>query len=155
MSVAGLVLAAGAGHRFGGPKAIAMLDGERLVDRATRLVSDGGCTPIVVVSGAVPLEVAGARVVANTQWETGMGSSLRGTDRSAGVDVTQPSLCSTWTRPGWALMLYAGLLAAHDRGGVIVVATYDEAPRHPVLLSRNVWDVQSVSPSVMSARKRS
>ena len=32
--VAGLVLAAGAGSRFGRPKAVVELDGERLVDRA-------------------------------------------------------------------------------------------------------------------------
>ena len=140
MSVAGLVLAAGAGRRFGGPKAIAMLDGERLVDRATRLVSDGGCTPIVVVSGAVPLDVAGARVVTNAQWETGMGSSLRtGLAALRETDATAALVVLVDT-PWVGVDAVRRLLAAHDRGGVIAVATYDEAPRHPVLLSRNVWD---------------
>ena len=38
MTTAGLVLAAGAGVRFGGPKAPVVVDGERLVDRAARLL---------------------------------------------------------------------------------------------------------------------
>jgi nicotine blue oxidoreductase len=139
VSVAGLVLAAGAGRRFGGPKAIAMLDGERLVDRATRLVRDGGCTPIVVVSGAVPLEVAGARVVANTQWETGMGSSLRaGLTALRETDATAALVVLVDT-PWVGVDAVRRLLAAHDRDAVIAVATYCGAPRHPVLLSRDVW----------------
>ncbi len=77
MTVAGLVLAAGEGRRFGGPKAVALLAGERLVDRAVRTLTEAGCSPVVVVSGAVDLEVPGARVVANPLWRTGMGSSLR------------------------------------------------------------------------------
>ena len=40
--VAGLVLAAGAGRRFGRPKALVELDGERLVDRAVRVLETGG-----------------------------------------------------------------------------------------------------------------
>ena len=77
MSVAGLVLAAGEGRRFGGPKAVVELDGERLVDRAVRILTEGGCSPVVVVSGAVPLTVADVDVVPNPLWPSGMGSSLR------------------------------------------------------------------------------
>src|SRR5262249_56518827 len=76
--VAGVVLAAGAGTRFGGPKAVAELDGERLVDRAVRVVRAGGCDPVLVVLGAAVVDVPGAdSVVVNDDWETGMGSSLR------------------------------------------------------------------------------
>lgn len=140
MSVAGLVLAAGAGRRFGGPKAIALLDGERLVDRAARLVRDGGCTPIVVVAGAVPLQVAGARVVANPQWETGMGSSLRvGLAAVRESDATAVVVVLVDT-PWVGVDAVRRLLIAHERGTAIAVATYDGAPRHPVLLSREMWD---------------
>jgi 2-C-methyl-D-erythritol 4-phosphate cytidylyltransferase len=48
--VHGVVLAAGSGERFGGPKQFAELAGERLVDRAVRLLA-GTCESIVV---AVP-----------------------------------------------------------------------------------------------------
>jgi choline kinase len=65
---AGLLLAAGEGRRLGRPKALVEVDGVRLVDRAVRMLRDAGCTPIVVVSGAAPVEVAGAVVVHNTDW---------------------------------------------------------------------------------------
>ncbi|HEU4912946.1 MAG TPA: NTP transferase domain-containing protein, partial [Actinomycetes bacterium] len=58
--IAGLVLAAGAGRRFGGPKALAEIDGERLVDRAVRALREGGSDPVYVVAGAAPLAVEGA-----------------------------------------------------------------------------------------------
>ena len=76
--IGGLVLAAGAGRRFGGPKALVEVAGERWVDRAARVLREGGAEPIVVVVGAAPVEVPGAdSVVANPAWAEGMGSSLR------------------------------------------------------------------------------
>ena len=77
MSTAGLVLAAGEGRRFGGPKAPAVIDGERLVDRAVRVMREGGCDPVVVVLGAWVGDVPGAHIVVNDAWSEGMGSSLR------------------------------------------------------------------------------
>ena len=73
----GLVLAAGEGRRFGGPKAPALVDGERLVDRAVRVLRDGGCDPVHVVLGAWVGGVPGAEVIVNPDWAEGMGSSLR------------------------------------------------------------------------------
>ncbi|MFM8774522.1 MAG: NTP transferase domain-containing protein [Actinomycetota bacterium] len=74
---AGLGLAAGEGRRFGGPKAPAVVDGERLVDRAVRILREGGCDPIAVVLGAWVGEVQGAQIVVNDEWPEGMGSSVR------------------------------------------------------------------------------
>ena len=51
--VAGLVLAAGGGPPDGPAQgAAASSRGERLVDRACRLLADGGCAPVLVVLGA-------------------------------------------------------------------------------------------------------
>lgn len=140
MSVAGLVLAAGAGRRFGGPKATALLDGERLVDRATRLVRDGGCAPIIVVSGAVPLDVAGARVVDNPQWPTGMGSSLRAGLAAARHTAATAVVIALVDTPWIGVEAVRRLREAHEHGAAIAVATYDGQPRHPVLLGREIWD---------------
>ena len=74
---AGLVLAAGEGRRFGGPKAPYVLDGERLVDRAVRTLHDAACDPVLVVLGAWVGDVPGAEIILNPDWSSGMGSSLR------------------------------------------------------------------------------
>jgi CTP:molybdopterin cytidylyltransferase MocA len=74
---AGLVLAAGEGRRFGGPKAPYVLDGVRLVDRSVALLRDAGCDPVLVVLGAWIGDVPDAVVVVNDDWPSGMGSSLR------------------------------------------------------------------------------
>ena len=77
MRTAGLVLAAGAGTRYGQPKASVTVDGERLVDRAVRVLHEGGCDPVLVVLGAWVGPVEGADIVLNSAWPEGMGSSLR------------------------------------------------------------------------------
>ncbi len=74
--VIGLLLAAGGGRRFGGPKAPYVHHGERLVDRGVRLLREAGCQEVVVVLGAWVGEVAHATAVINTEWESGQASSL-------------------------------------------------------------------------------
>ncbi|WP_152473105.1 nucleotidyltransferase family protein, partial [Rhodococcus rhodnii] len=124
-AVVGAVLAAGAGRRFGGPKALVRLDGERLVDRAASLLRDGGCDEIVVVSGAAPLEVAGADVVHNPDWESGMGSSLRtAIDAALARDVA--ALVVTLVDLPWlGPDAVARVLDAARRGAAVAAATYD------------------------------
>lgn len=125
---AGLVLAAGAGRRFGEPKAEVRYRGERFVDRAVRLLRDGGCARVVVVSGAVPLRVDGATVVHNPGWSAGMGSSLaiglRAVSEGAAVvvPVDMPWLGAEAVR------------RLRHSGARLAVATYDGRPAHPVLL---------------------
>ncbi|NKY58908.1 nucleotidyltransferase family protein [Nocardia flavorosea] len=125
---AGVVLAAGAGRRFGGPKAEVRWDGERLVDRAVGLLRDGGCARVVVVSGAVPLRVEGATVVHNHDWHTGMGSSLVAGLRAVheGAAVVVP-VDMPWLGSGAVRRLLAS-------GARLAVATYGDHTGHPVLL---------------------
>jgi nicotine blue oxidoreductase len=81
--VAGLLLAAGAGRRYGMPKALVVDGGRLLVERALATLREGGCAPVVVVLGAAADEVlaradlSGATPVVNEDWASGMGSSLR------------------------------------------------------------------------------
>ena len=86
MKVAGLVLAAGGGSRFGRPKAEVEVGGRRLVDLAVQACVAAGLDPVVVVLGAVwptslePVErqdgdSADIRLVDNIDWASGMASS--------------------------------------------------------------------------------
>lgn len=138
MSVAGLVLAAGAGRRFGGPKAVVTHAGERLVDRAVRLAAAGGCSPVVVVSGAVPLDVPGATVVHNPDWPTGMASSLRTGLAALPADATAAVVLLVDT-PWLGAAAVRRVVAAHRAGAELAVATYAGERGHPVLLGRAHW----------------
>ncbi|MFZ0160888.1 MAG: NTP transferase domain-containing protein, partial [Kineosporiaceae bacterium] len=94
MTVAGLLLAAGAGRRMGGPKALLRHpDGVTWVARAVRVLREGGCDPVLVVVGAqadaVEADVMAdgvdcVSVVRAAGWAEGMGASLR-----AGVEAVE------------------------------------------------------------------
>jgi CTP:molybdopterin cytidylyltransferase MocA len=142
VTVAGLVLAAGEGKRFGGPKAVAALDNERLVDRAVRILVDGGCTPVVVVSGAVALSVEGTQVVPNPLWPTGMGSSLRaGLDALAGPSVSAAVSAAVvmLVDTPWLSPEAVRRLAACAGASPAAIATYGGRRGHPVLLAAEIW----------------
>jgi CTP:molybdopterin cytidylyltransferase MocA len=142
MTVAGLVLAAGGGRRFGAPKATVELDGERLVDRAVRILRDGGCRPVCAVLGAAVVEVPGAdAVVVNPGWATGLGSSLAAglaAPGLSGADAVVVTLADQpWLAP--AAIRWVVAAAGPARAAALVVATYDGRRSHPVLLGRDHW----------------
>jgi CTP:molybdopterin cytidylyltransferase MocA len=138
---AGVVLAAGEGARFGGPKAVVVLDGERLVDRAVRTLREGGCEHVLVVEGAAALAPVDAELVTNDGWQEGMGSSLRvALSALAGrpdVDAAVLLLVDTpWVGPEPVRRV----IAEHaGTGSPAVQAAYDGVPGHPVLLTRSAW----------------
>jgi nicotine blue oxidoreductase len=138
--VAGLVLAAGAGRRFGGPKAVVELDGQRLVDRAARVLADAAVSPVVVVSGAVPLVVPGAEIVHNKTWHEGIGSSLRaGLSWIAANSSADAAVVLLVDQPGIGPRAVRRLLASGDDPATLAVSTYDGRRSHPVLLGRDHW----------------
>jgi nicotine blue oxidoreductase len=138
VTVAGLVLAAGEGRRLGRPKALLEIDGERLVDRAVRVLHEAGCTPVYVVAGAAPLvDVADAsppvRVIDNPAWSTGMGSSVRRGLDAVGEEAVVVMVVDT---PGIGAVAVRRLTDAFAAGATVAVATYAGAPRNPVLIAR-------------------
>jgi len=149
MTVVGLVLAAGAGRRLGGPKALVRLtdDGPTLVETAVARVVDGGCDRVVVVVGASADEVAalvagtGARVVRAHDWDEGMGASLR-----AGLAHLEPgdddlALVTLVDLPDVGAAVVSRVLAAAvgDGRAALARASYDGVPGHPVAIGRDHW----------------
>jgi CTP:molybdopterin cytidylyltransferase MocA len=135
-SIVGVVLAAGEGSRFGGPKAPYLLDGERLVDRAVRVLRDGGCDGVLVVLGAWRGDVPGCEVVVNEAWAEGMGSSLRVALEHLARTDAGAALVTLVDLPGLTPEAVRRL-AAH--AGDLAVATYGGVRGHPVLLGRRHW----------------
>ncbi|GLW63109.1 4-diphosphocytidyl-2C-methyl-D-erythritol synthase [Actinomadura rubrobrunea] len=149
---AGLLLAAGAGTRLGRPKALLELDGERLVDRGVRALREGGCAPVVVVTGAASVEAVGAVVVPNPAWRTGMGSSLR-----AGLAALPPDapavVIALVDQPRVGAAAVRRLVEAHRGGARVAVAAYGGAPRNPVLIAREHFaDVAAAAVGDVGAR---
>jgi len=136
MTVAGLVLAAGEGRRFGGPKAIAQVHGERLVDRAVRALREGGVESVYVVQGAVALDVPGARVLDNPDWASGLGGSLRCGLEAVVEDAVLVMLVDT---PGVGSEVVLRMVDAFRSGARVAVATYGGKPGNPALIGREHW----------------
>jgi CTP:molybdopterin cytidylyltransferase MocA len=147
--VAAVVLAAGGGPRYGGPKALLRAEGELLIDRALRAARQGGCDPILVVLGMqaerVRAEAAldGARVVDDPTWRGGSGSSLR-----AGL-AALAELDGHGEQPDAVVLLVAETpgvtaeavrrLAGHADERALHTATYGGRRGYPVLVGREHW----------------
>ena len=148
----GLVLAAGAGRRFGAPKAVVELAGERLVDRAVRVLAEGGVTQAYVVSGSVALSVPGAVVVENPDWESGMASSL-----VAGLDAlpadADAALVVLVDHVGLTAAAVERVTASAAGPASLVAATYAGRQGHPVVLGRGWWpEVRATAEGTQGAR---
>ena len=150
-TVAGVLLAAGEGSRFGQPKALVELNGQTLAERGVGLLRAGGADPILVVTGAAPVELDGTLTVDNPQWRTGMGSSLRAALHAlAGTAIGTATGSAIGPEVGAVVVALADqplvgaeavarLIAAYRDGASVAVAAYDGRPRNPVLLAREHW----------------
>ncbi|HEY9309766.1 MAG TPA: NTP transferase domain-containing protein [Microbacterium sp.] len=166
MRICGIVLAAGAGTRYGSPKGLARTaDGEPWVARGVRTLRDGGCDEVLVVIGARADEVAAlvpddARVVEAGDWAAGLSASLRAGLRTAqdaasgagaaeGTGSADPSLTAapafdavivmpvdTPGTPAAAVARVRAALAATPRSS-LVQAVYGSRPGHPVGIGRD------------------
>jgi molybdenum cofactor cytidylyltransferase len=155
----GLVLAAGAGERFGGPKQLAQLDGRPLLEHVLVAMAAAPLDRVAVVVGACADEVLervplhGAEPVVCSDWQEGMAASLRagvGALADAGAIVValgdQPRLspeavrrvmeARSTERPG--VPAIAGSAGRSPRA-LAVRATYGGVPGHPVLLERALF----------------
>lgn len=104
MSLAAVVLAAGASSRMGRPKALLRWRGRPFVRHAVEQARAAGASPVVVVEGAVALPEAalgGALRVRNEAWAEGPLGSLQAGLRALldGARVEQGVLVLTVDRP--------------------------------------------------------
>jgi len=152
---AGLVLAAGSGSRYGGPKALAHdVDGTSWLQRAVQALTDGGCAPVMVALGADADEAedlldpsAGLLVVRAQDWSTGLSASLRAGLRAARTIAPEPAgvVVVPVDVPDLSADLVARLLSPDDDDsrrvddGTLRRAVFGGRPGHPVVLGRRHW----------------
>ena len=141
MRTAAVVLAAGAGTRYGAPdhKLLADFRGRPLVTWAVDAAVEAGLDETIVVVGAVPLtEVLpdGVVVVDNPAWEAGAAGSLRCAVDRAAADGVEAVVVALGDQP---LLEPSAWRAVAASDAPIAVATYDGHRGHPVRLDRTVW----------------
>ncbi len=136
-----MVLAAGAGTRFGEPKWGAMLpSGERFLDAVLRLSRDAGLSPIVaVVPPAVELSPAVRRVVNSDAGGEQIASARLGLAQLLNSSVLAALLWPV----DHPLVRVESLLAIIDTyrrtQASIVVPTFGGRRGHPTLFARECW----------------
>ena len=131
MSVAAVVLAAGAATRYGAPKQ------RELLPAVLAALAQADVAPVVVVQGAYQLEAPGARIVDCSRWTDGPGASLR-----CGLEALDPAVTHAVVvlADGPNLDPRAVTRVLDNRAeGAIVTASYDGNRSHPVVLARSVW----------------
>ena len=141
--IGGLVLAAGAGERFGGPKQLADLRGRPLLEHVLAAMAESPVDRTVVVLGAHAPEVIervplhGAEAIVCEDWREGMGASLRA--GVAALEDCDAIVVVLGDQPLLAPEAVACVVDARAGGAPAVRATYGGRPGHPVLIERPLF----------------
>jgi molybdenum cofactor cytidylyltransferase len=145
VTIGGLVLAAGAGRRFGGTKQLAELDGQPLLQYAVdAMLSVPAIQPVVVVLGhdaeriREAVDFGEADTVVCDEWHEGSSASLRcGLAALGSVDA---AVIMLGDQPFITPQVIAAVLDHADGWHDAVRATYGGEPGHPVLVKRPLLD---------------
>jgi molybdenum cofactor cytidylyltransferase len=155
--IVAVVLAAGAGRRFGGRKQLAGLRGRPLLEHALAAAAAGPGETTVLVLGADAdevergIELGGAAVVRCPDWERGQGASLRAGLAALGPEVAA-ALVTLGDEPFVAPAASRRLVAARRSGLAALRATYGDRPGHPVLIERPLFEtLRAAAPEVNPA----
>jgi molybdenum cofactor cytidylyltransferase len=145
--IAGVVLAAGSGSRFGGAKQLAELDSRPLLEHALRAVEAvPAIGRIVVVLGARAEEVragvdfGATEVLVCEDWESGQSASLR-RGIAAIADAAQAAVITLGDMPRVTPQVIARFADVAAEHGELARAraVYDGVPGHPVLIRRELF----------------
>jgi len=149
MSVAAIILAAGASRRLGQPKQLLQFGAETLLERALRLAKEGGASPVLAVLGAhfaaicASIPFNNAIPVFNERWAQGISSSIQaglqaldaGTSDAAGALVMscdQPRLTAGHLRA--LIQTFAA-----QTSPAIVASSYAGVQGVPAVFPRSVF----------------
>lgn len=139
-----LILAAGAGRRFGGAKLLAPLDGAPVIRRTVEAVMAAGFDDVIVVVGehgsAIGDALAGldCRLVEAPDWEQGMAASIRAGIASL-ADEGEGAFLFLGDMPLVPIALCGDLARLAGQSGHAARPRVDGKPGHPVAFLRAAW----------------
>jgi molybdenum cofactor cytidylyltransferase len=133
----GVVLAAGAGRRYGKPKVL--VDG--WLEAAVGALREGGCADVVLVVGAAEVSAPpGVTAIVAPDWREGLSVSVRTGLAEADRMHADYAVLHVIDTPDVGPAVVARVLAraAASRSG-LARAYFGERPGHPVVLARRHW----------------
>ena len=144
--IGGVVLAAGAGRRFGSAKQLAPYQGRPLLEHALLAMSGSALLDVrVVVLGAnageilAAVERHGAEAVICSDWDAGQSASLRA-GVAALAERVEAIVITLGDQPAIDPAAIDRVIGGRDGRSVAVRATYGGRAGHPVLLERPLFD---------------
>jgi CTP:molybdopterin cytidylyltransferase MocA len=147
--VVGVLLAAGAGSRFGGavPKVLHPFRGRPLLTWPLAALRDGGLDRVVVVLGAradeveAGAELGEAQVVRCTEWSEGLSAPLRAGVQAAAAGGADAVVIALADQPLLDARAVARLIAARAPSHLDALrTTYAGVPGHPTLLESATFE---------------
>lgn len=139
--VAVVIVGAGAGTRFGEPKATALLpDGRRFLDAVAETALAAGLSPIVAVLPPGTEAPVGVRAVTNPKPK---GEQIESARIGLSVLSNSPAVGALLWPVDFPFVTLESVLAVLDcarrLGAPIVLPTYNEHRGHPAYFAREVW----------------
>lgn len=135
--IVGVLLAAGAGRRYGKPKVL--VDGWLQI--AVDALRAGGCADVVVVLGAAQVAVpAGCTAVTAQRWRDGLSTSVRaGLERAERLGADYAVLHVVDTPDVGPAVVARVLDRAIASPSGLARASFGDRPGHPVVIARRHW----------------
>jgi len=138
--LAAVILAAGEGRRYGGPKQLHPVGGRPMLEVVCETVATAGVRVRVVALGARADEIAGAVdmhgavTVVCPSWGAGQAASLR-----CALESLDPAVDEALVVLGDGPSLSAEAIRRVAVGGGPRAADYGHGRSHPVVLPRSTW----------------
>jgi len=140
--LAAVILAAGEGRRYGGPKQLHPVDGRPMLEVVCATVAAAGITNRVVALGARADEISGwvdlhgAATVVCQAWRDGQAASLR-----CALDSLDPAIGEALVVLGDGPALSPEAVRRLAAGSGPRAADYGRGRSHPVVLPRSTWQL--------------
>ncbi|MGB9226429.1 nucleotidyltransferase family protein [Mycobacterium sp.] len=133
----GILLAAGAGRRYGKPKVL--VDG--WLDIAVSALRDGGCADVILVLGAAEVPPPpGLTAITVRQWRVGLSASVRAGLEEADRKRADYAVLHVIDTPDVGAAVVARVLGrAMTSESGLARAYFGERPGHPVVIARRHW----------------